>query len=66
MEDMRDLLWQMKTGKESSVKEHKYLINLMGNNVFPLLLHFIILSSYNINIIAVFYTGHLIHMNILP
>ena len=56
----------MKTGKESSVKEHKYLINLMGNNVFPLLLHFIILSSYNINIIAVFYTGHLIHMNILP
>lgn len=46
----------MKTGKESSVKEHKYLLNLTGDNVFNLLLHFIILSSYNINIIAVFYT----------
>lgn len=57
---IRDLLWQkMKTGKESSVKEHKYLINLIEDNVFPLFLHCIILSSCNINIIAVFYTWSL-------
>lgn len=34
---------KMKTGKESSVKEHKYLLNLTGDDVFSLLLHFIIL-----------------------
>jgi len=54
---MRDLLWQKtKNGKETSVKEQKYLINLMGDNVFPLLLHFIIQSSHSVNIIAVSYT----------